>query len=44
MYIYIATAEFCKDKNGKRPNEEGYDPTTLWIPPQEFNKLTACMK
>ena len=32
--------ENIKDKNGKRPNEEGYDPSTLYVPPEKLKKLS----
>ncbi|KAI9312530.1 muts domain V-domain-containing protein [Dichotomocladium elegans] len=33
-----------RDKNGLSPGEEDYDPTTLYIPPEAFNSLTAFEK
>lgn len=32
-----------KDKNGKVQGEEGYDPTTLYIPPSAFKDMTPAM-
>jgi len=29
-----------RDKEGRRPNEAGYDPSTLFIPPEEYQKMT----
>ena len=33
-----------KDANKKRPKDEGYDPTTVYIPPEEENKFTPFQK
>ena len=33
-----------RDKNMKRPREEGYDPTTLYIPPEAKKNMTLSMK
>ncbi|KRX06428.1 P-loop containing nucleoside triphosphate hydrolase [Pseudocohnilembus persalinus] len=41
---YWATKEKCKDKNGRRPGDPEYDPTTLYVPPAEFKKLTNAKK
>ena len=32
--------EFLKDKQGNRPNSPNYDPTTLYIPPNEWKGFT----
>lgn len=39
-----ATPEQCKDKNGKKPTDPDYDPSTLYVPPEEKKKLTPTMK
>lgn len=33
-----------RDKNGKRADEVGYDPTTLFIDPRELAKMTPTMR
>ena len=39
-----ATPEHCKDDQGRPFTDPNYDPTTLYIPPAELNKLTNAMK
>lgn len=39
-----ATKEFCKDKNGRKPTDENYDPSTLFIPKGEIEKFTPAMQ
>ncbi len=39
-----ACREGCKDREGRRPGEAGYDPSSLLVPEQEFKKLTPTMK
>jgi DNA mismatch repair protein MSH6 len=41
---YFATAEGCRDKNGRRPNHPDYDCTTLYIPPEELKKVSNVMR
>jgi DNA mismatch repair protein MSH6 len=41
---FWALPENVKDIYGKRPSEENYDPTTLYVPKKELEKLTATMK
>lgn len=36
--------ENIKDKEGRKPGEENYDPSTLYIPKEEWNKLTPGMQ
>jgi DNA mismatch repair protein MSH6 len=38
-----ATKEKCRDKEKRRPGEPGYDPQTLFIPPDEMKKFTPSM-
>ena len=33
-----------KDSQGRRPDEEGYDPTTLYIPPKALDKMGKTVK
>lgn len=35
--------DFLKDKQGNRPDSPNYDPTTLYIPPSDWNTFTPCM-
>ena len=35
--------EFVKDKEGNRPDSPNYDPTTLYIPPNEWKGFTPAM-
>ena len=39
-----ALKEKCKDKQGRGPQDPLYDPTTLYVPPDEKKKLTPTMK
>ena len=39
-----ATKEGCRDKAKRRPSDPEYDPTTLYIPPEEKQKLTPTMR
>ena len=41
---YWALKENTRDANKRRPSEPGYDPTTLYIPPDELKKCTPTMK
>ncbi len=33
-----------RDKNGRRPGEENYDPTSIYIPPNSLDKMSIFMK
>ncbi len=35
-----ATKKGCRDKNGRVPTDPDYDPSTLFIPPGELDKMT----
>jgi len=39
-----ATKEKCKDKQMHAPQDPNYDPTTLYVPPEEKKKLTPTMR
>jgi DNA mismatch repair protein MSH6 len=33
-----------RDEEGRRPDDPNYDPTTIYVPDEEFNKLTPGMQ
>lgn len=35
--------EHIKDANRRRPSDPDYDPTTIYIPPQEWHKFSPTM-
>lgn len=39
-----ATKEHMRDKNKRKPDDPLYDPTTLYIPPDEIHKLTPAKR
>lgn len=39
-----ATPEGCKDAKGHKPDHPEYDPSTLYVPPEEFKRFTETMK
>lgn len=39
-----ALKENCKDKQGRSPSDPDYDPSTLWIPPEEKKRMTPTMR
>ena len=41
---YWLTPQYLRDRSGKRPNEEGYDPTTMLIPKKEYENLPSVHK
>lgn len=41
---YWATKEYLKDKQGNKFGTENYDPTSLYVPPAEYKKLTNAKK
>ena len=40
---YFIKEEEIKDASGKRPFDEGYDETTLYIPQKEWKEFTPAM-
>jgi hypothetical protein len=43
-YPYWLKPENLKDEMGKRPDEEGYNPSTIYIPEKEFNSMSAVFR
>ena len=41
---YFIQKQYVRDKNLRRPGEDDYDPSTLDIPKQDFEKLSAAMQ
>lgn len=36
--------EYVRDKNQRRPSDKNYDPTSLYIPPNEWEKMSGVMQ
>ena len=43
-YPRFIRKEFIKDAQGRRPEDPNYDPTTLFIPLQDWQKFSPTMR
>jgi len=43
MCPWFTKEKFIQDAQCRRPNHPAYDPTTLWLPEDEMNKLPPVM-